>query len=83
MGKDVEINERTKIPLFTMVACIGAFVGGALWISNALNRVDARLAAMEQRVSDRWTSTDMRIWVMQLKMDNQSLKVPSAAIGRE
>jgi len=71
-----ELNEKTKLPLGLVVACIGAFLGGALWINNSLNKIDNRLAAMEARVSDRWTEGDMKIWVMRLQMDNPSLKIP-------
>jgi len=71
-----ELNEKTKLPLGLVVACIGAFLGGALWINNSLNKIDNRLAAMEARVSDRWTESDMRIWTMQLRMDNPNLKIP-------
>jgi len=71
-----ELNEKTKLPLGLVVACIGAFLGGALWINNSLNKIDNRLASMEARVSDRWTESDMRIWTMQLRMDNPNLKIP-------
>ena len=57
MGES-ELNEKTKLPLGLVVACIGAFLGGALWINNSLNKIDNRLAAMEARVSDRWTESD-------------------------
>ena len=73
-----ELNEKTKLPLGLVVSCIIAFLGGALWISNSLNRIDNRLAAMERQVNDRWTSSDMKLWTMQLRMDNPSLKIPSA-----
>lgn len=73
-----ELNEKTKLPLGLVVSCIIAFLGGALWISNSLNRIDNRLAAMERQVNDRWTSADMKLWTMQLRMDNPTLKIPSA-----
>ncbi len=82
--KEVEINDKTKIPLYSVIACIISFVGGALWINNSLNRIENRLVMMENRVSDRWTGTDMRLWIMQLKMENPNLKIPSATqTGRE
>jgi len=71
-----ELNDRTKMPLSVVISCIAAFIGAALWINNSLHRIDNRLAAMEARVNDRWTSADMRIWAMQLRMDNPSLKIP-------
>ena len=73
-----ELNEKTKLPLALVVSCIAAFVGGALWINNSLNRIDNRLAAMERQVNDRWTGADMKLWTMQLRMDNPSLKIPPA-----
>ena len=72
-----ELNEKTKLPLGLVVSCIIAFLGGALWISNSLNRIDNRLAAMERLSNDRWTSADMNLWTMQLRMDNPALKIPS------
>ena len=73
-----ELTEKTKLPLALVVSCIAAFVGGALWINNSLNRIDNRLAAMERQVNDRWSSADMKLWTMQLRMDNPSLKIPPA-----
>ena len=72
-----ELTEKTKLPLALVASCIAAFVGGALWINNSLNRIDNRLAAMERQVNDRWSGADMRIWAMQLRMDNPTLKIPS------
>ena len=72
-----ELNEKTKLPLGLVISCIVAFLGGALWISNSLNRIDNRLASMERQVNDRWTSADMKLWAMQLRMDNPNLKVPN------
>jgi len=88
VGKDTEINEKTKVPLFTVVACVVACVASAvsasLWLNNSLNRIEQRIVAMENRTADRWTSTDMRMWTLQLRMENPSLKVPAAtSAGRE
>lgn len=77
-----ELNEKTKLPLGLVVSCIIAFLGGALWISNSLNRIDSRLAAMERQVNDRWTTSDMKIWAMQLRMDNPALKIPPPQLNQ-
>lgn len=73
-----ELNEKTKLPLGLVVSCIIAFLGGALWISNSLNRIENRLSAMERQGNDRWTAADMKLWTMQLRMDNPTLKIPPA-----
>jgi hypothetical protein len=74
----VELNEKTKVPLGVVIACLTVFIGGALWITNSLNRIDNRLIAMETRMTERWTAADMKLWAMQLRMENPSLKVPEA-----
>lgn len=71
-----EINEKTRVPIGLAVCCIGAFIGGALWLNNSLNRIDQRLQSMETRMSDRWTASNMKIWALQLRLENPSLRVP-------
>jgi hypothetical protein len=39
--------------------------------------INARLRALEERVSDRWTRTDMRTWVREFQAMNESkVRVP-------
>jgi len=72
-----ELNDKTVMPLGMVIACVAAFIGGALWINNSLNRIENRLASMEYRVSDRWTGSDMKLWVARFKLENPNIKVPS------
>lgn len=72
-----ELNDKTVMPLGMVVACVVTFISGALWINNSLNKIDNRLAAMEYRVSDRWTGSDMKLWVAKLRIENPTLKIPS------
>lgn len=72
-----EINDKTVMPLSWVIAIVTAFIGGALWINNSLNRIDNRLASMEVRVSDRWTGSDMKLWVAKLRIENPTLKIPA------
>ncbi len=73
------ITERTRIPLGIAVATITAFLGGAIWLNNSLNRIDARLVLIENGTRDRFTGRDMKLWVLQLKFDNPTLKVPDVS----
>jgi len=75
-SRDGTINEKTRIPLGIAVATITAFMGGAIWLNNSLNKIDARLALIEGGTRDRFSGADMRIWVMQLRLDNPTLKIP-------
>lgn len=59
------------------IAMISAFVGGALWLNNSLNRIDRRLELIETSVKSRFTAQDMRLWVMQFQINNPTLKVPT------
>jgi len=40
--------------------------------------VQARLARIEAQASDRWTETDMRLWVLEFSRKNPQLTIPDA-----
>ncbi len=83
--RDSDITERTRIPIWIAVAGITSFLGGAIWIkdslnglSNSIGLVNNRLTAMEAGTRDTITVRDMKIWVLQFKFDNPTIKVPDA-----
>lgn len=75
-----EITEKTRMPIGVAVGCILAFIGGALWLNNSLHRIEQRLQAMETTMTDRWTGRDQRIWALQLRLENPSMKVPEPGL---
>lgn len=42
----------------------------------SLQEIRNRLDRFEERYADRWTSTDMRLWVLELSRANPTLTVP-------
>lgn len=42
-----------------------------------LQALDRRLERMEERDSDRWSGTDMRLWTLELSRQNPTLAVPA------
>lgn len=73
---NLEITEKTRMPIGVAVGCIVAFIGGALWLNNSLHRIEQRLLNMEASMNDRWTGRDMRIWTLQMRLENPNLKIP-------
>lgn len=71
-----ELTEKTKVPLGLVAATLVAFLGGALWINNSLNQIRSELALIKFGVDNTMSSRDMEIWVMKLRLENPSLKVP-------
>jgi len=72
-----ELNEKTVMPMSLVVGCVVAFVGGAIWINSSLSEIKYSIAAIQIQLSDRWTGSDMKLWVARLKFENPTLTVPS------
>lgn len=47
MGRGIEIDERTKIPLFAVLAAVPFIVGGLLWLTS----IDSKASQANDRVS--------------------------------
>lgn len=89
-NRDVVINDKTKVPLFTMLTCIGIVVGAAIWLKDSLHdinneqkdiKVELRdikreLAETKQEMTKRLSHDTMDNWIIRLKYENPNIKVP-------
>lgn len=73
---DSELNEKTKVPLGLVITTLIAFVGGAIWINNSLNQIRSELTFIKYSVSSQFTMRDMELWIMKLRAENPTVKVP-------
>jgi len=73
---DMELNEKTKVPLRLVIATIMSFLVGAIWINNSLNQIRNELAIIKFSVSSQFTVRDMELWIMKLRFENPGIKVP-------
>lgn len=73
-----ELNEKTVMPMGLVIGCVVAFVGGAIWINSSLSEIKYSIASIQLQLSDRWTGSDMKLWVAKLKFENPNLKIPEA-----
>lgn len=83
------INREMLIPIGVAIAIATPIGVGISWLrdgqkdnSNAIEalRVDMtnRFDRFEAKSADRWTGTQMQLWVLQLQRDNPSMKIPDA-----
>lgn len=73
-----ELNEKTVMPMGLVIGCVAAFVGGAIWINSSLSEIKYSIASIEIKLNDRWTGQDMRLWIARLRLENPTMKIPSA-----
>lgn len=87
------ISDKTRLPLGIAITLATTAVIAALWVQTAITDVDDSLTAMSYDIRalkekidsmyvDRWTSTDMMIWVEQLKSRNPNLTIPDITLHR-
>lgn len=79
------LSKETLVPIGAMLAmCAIVWQASSKWsetqesTSRSLLLIDQRLGAIEVKLLDRWTGSDMENWALRLQIDNQSLKVPEA-----
>ena len=83
------LNRDTLIPIGVAIAIVTPIGFGISWLrdgqrdnSSAIEalrtEVTNRFDKFEIRSQDRWTGTQMQLWVLQLQRDNPALKIPDA-----
>lgn len=84
------INEKTTVPLPLLVATVGGAVGLTFWLAAMRSDIDALrrdVASLTTAVlqaekptpmMDRWTHTDMRAWVEDVRRKNPAITIPPA-----
>lgn len=74
------INEATYIPLGLAVLVALFVIGVIIKLVRTLDRVEARLTAIEKRLDDDaknfWTVQDQEIFTLRMGKDNPSLSIP-------
>lgn len=70
--KRVIIDKETLVP----VGAVAVFVLATIWLNDKLTNIDYRLRAIEERVDDRFTRTEMRHFAEMLESRNPTLDVP-------
>lgn len=82
-GPRIVIDKGTLVPLGVVISFIGALASLGFWmngkfesIETAVIKIEHRLERLEDRQSDRWTATDMRLWEGTLTRENPTIKPP-------
>ncbi len=70
--KPIEINERSRVPLYILVCAIGATIS----IVTLLVNISWRIAELDKDVRNGWTLHDQEIWTLKLSRQNPALNVP-------
>lgn len=81
------IDKDTGIALGVVIAFVGALATLGMWmngkfegIESAVVKIEHRLERLEDRQSDRWTATDMRIWETVLTRENPTIRPPGVGV---
>jgi hypothetical protein len=78
--RDVNINEKTKIPLFTAIGLLPFLVGGVFWLANLKGQLDQAEASnikQDQKIDQQYQLLlEIRdnVLVMKTQMDAQQSK---------
>lgn len=76
------INKETLVPLGAAVAVFIGVFGAHVHLSGKLDSIDRRLERIEEHQLDRWTMTDMRLWVAATRQANPNLTLPEPQQAR-
>ena len=83
-GRKVVINGNTVLmPLGAVIAVVLALWRGSAMLNEKFDQLAAsdrliaeQLMLIKLSVSDRWTSTSMKLWALQMKVENPTLNIP-------
>lgn len=74
------IDRDTLIPLGVVISMFALIFTAYSYLDSRFNMLDRRLERMEDKEraasSDRWTYTQHRLWVSELRRTNPSLAIP-------
>lgn len=74
----VVLNRDTLLPVGVVSAIIATLFSGYLWLQAQFQDIRGRLDRIEVQASDRWTETDMRLWVLEFARKNPQIATPDA-----
>ena len=66
------LTKETRTTIGVVLTAVVLAVGGALGFAD----IGQRLDRIEQQDRDRWSRTDMKLWVLQTMNANPTLKLP-------
>ena len=75
--KKLMISKETLMPLGMVIA----LCSGVVWISSQLTSINYKLDALESKLEDNWTNSDMENWGLRLKLQNPTVIVPDTTSG--
>ena len=64
-----EVNEKTSVPFKVVVPIVSSLIIGT-WV------ISAKLAAIESKLDQQWTTAQQERWSNKLRAQNPSLTVP-------
>lgn len=75
--RDTAVPLGAALAVFMLVFGAHNFWAGKMHeLSMTLNRIDNRLVRIEERGRDRWTLTEMKLWVERLRQRNPGMEIP-------
>tara|TARA_R110002110_G_scaffold74088_2_gene196083 strand:+ start:749 stop:1027 length:279 start_codon:yes stop_codon:yes gene_type:complete len=66
------ISQKTLLP----VSLVAAICVGVLWINSTLMGIDYKLQAIELKLENSFTKTEMENWTLRLQMANSEIEIP-------
>tara|TARA_R110000823_G_scaffold289200_2_gene407602 strand:- start:833 stop:1078 length:246 start_codon:yes stop_codon:yes gene_type:complete len=75
--KKLMISKETLMPLGMVIA----LCSGVVWISSQLTSINYKLDALESKLENNWTNSDMENWGLRLKLQNPTVIVPDTTSG--
>ena len=75
--KKLMISKETLMPLGMVIA----LCSGVVWISSQLTNINYKLDALESKLENNWTNSDMENWGLRLKLQNPTVIVPDTTSG--
>ena len=88
--KEMVLTPSTLVPLGMVVGIILSLVTGSIYferkfstmttqMSDMQHNVNLKLQTIQERMLNRWTAQDMKIWEQELKIHNPELTVPNSS----
>tara|TARA_R110000765_G_C18899516_1_gene603875 strand:- start:92 stop:355 length:264 start_codon:yes stop_codon:yes gene_type:complete len=66
------LTQKTLLPL----SLVAAICVGVLWINSTLMGIDYKLQAIELKLENSFTKTEMENWTLRLQMANSEIEIP-------
>ena len=75
-----DVSRTTFVRLGTVFACVWTLWTAYKWLDDRFSALEKNLDAATRRIeaasSDRWTRTEQRLFILELKLRNPKMDVP-------